>query len=102
VLTVIKVQEIDRRSIPELRLELDAALAVYRHSVRADPGTPLAVDLRQVRFMDSTGIAELLRAQAEAQDLGGSISVLAEGPVRRVLEVAGLWEHFHRAGIHAA
>ena len=102
MLTVVKVQEIDRRSAPELRLELDAALAVYRHSVRADPGAPLVIDLRQVRFMDSTGIAALLHAHGQAQELGGSVGVLAEGPVQRVLEVTGLWEHFNPIGSHAA
>jgi anti-sigma B factor antagonist len=53
--------------------------------------THLVVDLREVRFLDSTGIRMLFLWHARAESDGGAFSVIP-GPrvVQRVLELAGL------------
>ena len=52
----------------------------------------IVLDLRgALRFLDSTGIQMLVNAHARCAERGRQISILLEaGPVRRVLEVAGV------------
>lgn len=53
------------------------------------------LDLSEVSFMDSSGLALLLHARKAAADRGGSLSVVIPptGPVMRVVEVAGVRSH---------
>ncbi len=49
------------------------------------------VDLRELAFMDSTGIRGLMRAQALADGSGVRLAVLnGSGPPHRVLELSGV------------
>lgn len=68
--------------------ELEAAvLPVVRD------GRHVLLDLRELDFMDSTGVRVLVTAHLAAQEHRGRFSVLrtAEGtPVQRVLEISGL------------
>jgi len=75
--------EIDLYTAPALR---EAALAALRQH-----GTTLRVDLRDVTFMDSTGIEVLLATRRRAELEGGSLTLCRLTPaVRRVIEVTGL------------
>jgi anti-anti-sigma factor len=58
-------------------------------------GAQLVVDLRDVTFLDSTGLRLILRARDHAARHGAGF-VLVRGPaqVMRVLEVTGLEEQF--------
>jgi anti-sigma B factor antagonist len=51
----------------------------------------IVVDLRELNFMDSTGLHTLLRVQQAAQDLGGRFA-LVRGPdqVQRLFDLTGL------------
>jgi anti-anti-sigma factor len=55
----------------------------------------IVLDLGEVGFMDSTGLHLLLEAAARAGESGRRFVLAAvPGAVRRVLEVAGVLEHF--------
>ena len=51
----------------------------------------IVIDARELSFMDSAGISELLRIQRLLAERGASIRIEGVGPmVRRVLEITGL------------
>lgn len=67
-------------ALRELELAIDAALPVR-----------LVLDLKDVSFMDSSGIALILRAQQRMQMMDGSVLVCSVPPqARRVLDAAGI------------
>ena len=69
-----------RNSLREVEMDIDAAL----------PKT-LVLDMTGVTFMDSSGIALILRAQQRMQLLDGSILVCnVPQQARRVLDAAGI------------
>ena len=75
--------EIDLHTAPTLR---DAVLTALRQH-----GPILWLDLRDVPFLDSTGLEVLLATRRRAELEGGNLTLL--GPtsaVRRVIEVTGL------------
>jgi len=75
--------ELDLHTAATLR---DAALAALRQD-----GTTLWLDLRDMSFMDSTGLEVLLATRRRAELEGGSLTLLGPTPaVLRVLEVTGL------------
>jgi anti-sigma B factor antagonist len=79
--------EIDLHTAPTLR---DRALAALRQH-----GSTLRMDLRDVPFMDSTGLEVLLATRRRAELEGGSLTLLAPTPaILRVLEVTGLDKWF--------
>ena len=88
MLVVIATPEIDRATVAEFRAELDDGVAAHRRC--GDP--ELVVDLRGVRLLDSTGVRALIDAERVVVASGGRLVVHAEGVVRRVLEITGLWE----------
>jgi anti-anti-sigma factor len=52
------------------------------------------VDLAGVQFLDSSGIASLLKGRRLADQRGVSYrAVGADGMIRQVLELGGVWEH---------
>lgn len=65
---------------------------------RAEP-VPVIVDLTDVRFLGSTGIAVLADAHWQAGQLGIPLTIVAtpNGPVERTLRAAGL---HHYLGLH--
>jgi anti-anti-sigma factor len=69
--------------------ELDAELAEH-----AACGRSLVLDLRAVRFMDSTGIRVLIDAFNRARVRGIGCELLASDAVNRTLESARLRQHF--------
>jgi anti-sigma B factor antagonist len=75
--------ELDLDSATDLQSTLD--------EVRASGFEQIVVDLRAVSFMDSTGIALLMREERKGKTFEISYG---EGPVKRLLELTGLIGHF--------
>lgn len=92
----IQATTIDRNLLLELSGELDhpgARKALQELEQTLDAALPrkLVLDLEGVTFMDSSGIALILRAQQKMQLLDGSLLVRGVPPqARRVLEAAGI------------
>lgn len=83
-LTIALSGEIDHHSAREMMAQLDQAIA-ERTPAR------LVLDLSAVAFMDSSGIAVLLRALRQMQQIGGSLRVTnIPAQARRVLDAAGV------------
>jgi anti-sigma B factor antagonist len=72
-------------------LDMAAAPEVENAIERAQGGSPIIVDLRDLTFIDSTGIRVLLRVYDAGKDGHSSVSFIP-GPssVQRVLEIAGV------------
>lgn len=82
-----------------VRGEIDLAAADdFRDELRrliAQATSPMLVDLSAVAFMDSSGIDALANARRRAVDEGVELILVEPSPpVRRVLELTGLWTHF--------
>jgi anti-sigma B factor antagonist len=53
------------------------------------------VDLREVGFLDSTGLGVLVTTQKRCQDNGGGLRLVINSErILRVFEITGLTEHF--------
>ena len=77
--------EIDLSTSTRLNRELDATLDLQPPLVR------LRIDLSEVTFMDTTGVALLLKARRRALELGARFSVSSSSPaLTRLFEIAGL------------
>jgi anti-sigma B factor antagonist len=71
--------------------EIDLAVAPAMQAVLTDGHTDIIVDLSGVTFLDSSGIAAILRAYRHQTASGHCLSMRgATGPVRRVLEITGI------------
>lgn len=57
----------------------------------AEPGATLILDLRELTFMDSTGLRALAQTNARADEVGFALSIV-RGPrqIERVLQISGL------------
>jgi anti-anti-sigma factor len=75
--------ELDIATTPELEQALTDATA----SAMAE----VVLDLRELTFMDSTGLRALAQANTRADDAGVALSII-RGPrqIERVLEISGL------------
>ena len=86
----------DRKLLLELSGEVDhhgARDAIRQLELAVDAALPsqLVLDLAGVTFMDSSGIALILRAQQRMQLLDGSLLVCnVPSQARRVLDAAGI------------
>jgi anti-anti-sigma factor len=74
-----------------LRGELDlAAAAMLRSRVEAAAGGGLIIDLREVTFIDSSALRELLNARTELERHGSRLVLSGvPAPVRRLLDMTG-------------
>lgn len=92
----IQVKSVDRNLLLELSGEVDhhgARSALKELELAVDAALPrtLVLDLEGVTFMDSSGIALILRAQQRMRLLDGSLLVRNVPPqARRVLDAAGV------------
>jgi len=92
----INAKSTDRNLLLELKGELDhhgARNALREIELAIDAALPkiLVLDLAGIAFMDSSGIALILRAQQRMQLLDGSVLVCNVPPqARRVLDAAGI------------
>jgi anti-sigma B factor antagonist len=82
--TVLELHgELDLQTVPQLRLALSEAL-------QRDDGA-VVVDLVDVTFIDSTGLASLLNALRRLTRAGRRLLLAcADGPVRRMLQLTRL------------
>jgi anti-sigma B factor antagonist len=89
--------EHDLSTAPELQRRMDAAL---------DSGAPVAVDLLQTTFIDSTVLRVLILAREHADERGVGFSIaLGESTghgVRRLLELTGIEQRLQTAPTRAA
>lgn len=93
----------DGVSLLLLRGELDlAAAAMLRNRVEAAAGGGLIIDLREVTFIDSSALRELLNARQELERHGSRL-VLSGVPasVRRLLNMTGTSGLFETAETRA-
>ena len=82
--------EIDIATSPRLIAELNSAVT--------DNAGPLVVDLTDVAFMDSTGLALLIDAQRRLSGRGREFAVVCPpGPLMRVFETTDM---VGRLGVH--
>ena len=92
----IKAKSVDRNLLLEFSGEIDhhgARSALRELEMAMDAALPrtLVLDLEKVTFMDSSGIALILRAQQRMQMLEGSVVVRSvPQQARRVLDAAGI------------
>ena len=85
IATVTVRGEIDLATSTRLNRELDIALD------RQPPPARLRIDLAGVAFMDTTGVAVLLKARRRALEVGARFSVSSASPtIERLLEITGL------------
>jgi anti-anti-sigma factor len=83
--TVVLEGEIDLATSTRLNRELDAVLD------RVPPPMRLRVDLAAVGFMDTTGVAVLLKARRRALESGCRFAVSSTSPaIARLFEITGL------------
>jgi anti-sigma B factor antagonist len=78
--------ELDLATAPEFEAAIRDALAA---------GKPVVVDLRELEFMDSSGVRVLISVHAEAGDDGERLTLVRPAPggsVERILEIAGVEE----------
>jgi anti-sigma B factor antagonist len=77
------VGELDIATAPRMLAALNEAIA--------DMTAPLVVDLSEVVFMDSTGLALLMNARARVVRLGHGFAIVCPtGPIARVFEIADM------------
>lgn len=92
----IQVKSTDRNLLLELKGELDhhgAKNALRELELAIDAALPvrLILDMEGISFMDSSGIAFILRAQQRMQMMDGSLLVCHVPPqAKRVLDAAGI------------
>lgn len=97
----ITSKRIERNLLLELKGELDhhgakQAMEEIEREIDAVLPLRLVLDFSGVTFMDSSGIAVLLRSQKRMQCYGGSMLLCGVPPqARRILEIAGV-ERFIR------
>lgn len=80
-----------------LRGELDLATAPQLESIldalAAEPVPAVLVDLRELRFMDSTGLRLLIQADARARRDSRALTIIrAPGRIARLFALAGVDE----------
>jgi anti-sigma B factor antagonist len=78
--------ELDLATVPHLEQAVQ--------DVRTRGARAVVLDLRELGFMDSTGVRMLLQLDAESRANGFAFSIMdSEGPVRRVLTLTGVADH---------
>jgi anti-sigma B factor antagonist len=91
----VAVDHTGERTVITVRGELDLATAPQLEEALLPPldgGASVALDLRDLEFMDSTGVRVIVAAHLSSQEHHGALTVCAvpDGPVARVLEISGL------------
>jgi anti-anti-sigma factor len=92
----ISISERDGRAVVVIRGELDLATAPdldVALTELQEAGQDVVVDLRELAFMDSTGLRTMVAAHARAEDEGRSFVIvrpLPGAPIERILAIAGV------------
>ncbi len=75
----------------ELDIATTPALEQAIAAATGEPGAALVLDLRELTFMDSTGLRTLAQCNARAEDEGFTLSIVrGSKQIERVLEISGL------------
>ena len=97
----LEIQSVARTDGAALRLVGELTLATVsefrHHLIAAETSAPatLVIDLRDLRFVDSTGLAELVATHERSRRARRRlVVVIAPGPVERLLAITGLDRHF--------
>ena len=78
--------ELDLASVPLFQAELDSAAV--------GGAAKLLIDLRDLQFIDSTGLRTIFSAQANASERGQEFAVThGSEPVRRLLAITRMGDH---------
>ena len=88
-----------RRAVVSVRGELDAYSAPRLEDeiarLVADRVDDVVLDLSQTGFLDSSGLRAILTAQRQLAESNGQMGLRAPSePVKRLLEITGLTDHF--------
>jgi anti-anti-sigma factor len=92
----ISISERNGRAVVVLWGELDLATAPDLDTALTElqeAGQDVAVDLRELAFMDSTGLRALVAAHARVEDAEQSFVIVRPrpgGPIERILAIAGV------------
>jgi anti-anti-sigma factor len=92
----ISTSDSDGRAVVTVRGELDLATAPELETVvlgRLDAGQEVVLDLRDLQFMDSSGLRVLVTAHARAVDGGPQFAIVraaAGSEVAKILDIAGV------------
>jgi anti-anti-sigma factor len=92
----ISTTDNDGRTVVTVRGELDLATAPELETVlleRLDAGQQVVLDLRELEFMDSSGLRVLVTAHARATDGDPRFAVVrprAGSEVAKILDIAGV------------
>jgi anti-anti-sigma factor len=79
--------ELDAYSAPRLENEINRLVD--------GGGRDVVLDLSQTGFLDSSGLRAILTAQRRLDETNGRMALRAPSePVRRLLEITGLTDHF--------
>jgi len=92
----LAVERSDQRTVVTVRGELDLAVAPDLERVLADqsPDGVLVVDLRELSFIDASGLGLLLRANTRARRNGTPLHLIPGARVWRLLELCALKSNF--------
>jgi anti-anti-sigma factor len=84
--------ELDIDTVDAVQTALDEMLAAG--------WTQIVLDPRELTFIDSSGLSVLLAVDRDARLAGATFAIIDGSPVvARLLEIAGLTEHFSRAAV---
>jgi anti-sigma B factor antagonist len=92
----ISISDRDGRAVVVIRGELDIATAPDLEAAlteRLDAGQDVVVDLRELAFMDSTGLRALVAAPARVEGRGPSFVIVRPrpgAPIEKILAIAGV------------
>ena len=97
----LQIQSVARTDAAEVRLFGELTVATVSRlrdqlvQPEASARASLVIDLRGLRFVDSTGLAELVAIHARRRrERRRLLVVTAPGPVERLLAITGLDRHF--------
>ncbi len=98
----VELRTEDRASVLAISGELDlsSTSALESHLAEAfqSPATAVIVDLRELEFIDSTGLSVLVKAHQQAQEAGCEFGIVNGGAqVRRLLSLTGVTERLRVA-----
>jgi len=80
---IAPIGELDIATAPQLEEAIGAATS--------EPVSELVLDLRELTFMDSTGLRALAQANLKAEQAGTALSIWrGSRQIERVLEISGL------------
>ncbi len=74
----------------EIDLAVEEALRDAIDALLDSPAQRLVIDLREVAYMDSTGVQQLLSAQVRAEEAGRRLAVRLGPPASRILVLSGV------------